>query len=124
MPGLVPGIHVLAAPEQERRGWPGHLARRRASRFRPAMTGSELISTSPIQRLVPPKNPLLVERDPPVARQIRLDVRARRNAVAQFDETGNFALERLHAFRKGVAQSLPDPPHRHAPLPQAPPAPL
>jgi hypothetical protein len=23
MPGLVPGIHVLAALEQERRGWPG-----------------------------------------------------------------------------------------------------
>jgi hypothetical protein len=22
MPGLVPGIHVLAAREQERRGWP------------------------------------------------------------------------------------------------------
>jgi hypothetical protein len=25
MPGLVPGIHVLAALKQERRGWPGHL---------------------------------------------------------------------------------------------------
>jgi len=37
MPGLVPGIHVLAALEQERRGWPGHPARRRASRFCPAM---------------------------------------------------------------------------------------
>jgi hypothetical protein len=23
MPGLVPGIHVLAAIKQERRGWPG-----------------------------------------------------------------------------------------------------
>jgi hypothetical protein len=23
MPGLVPGIHVLAGLEQERRGWPG-----------------------------------------------------------------------------------------------------
>src|SRR5664279_5492716 len=32
MPGLVPGIHVLA------RGWPDHPARRRASRFSPAMT--------------------------------------------------------------------------------------
>src|SRR6478735_11208992 len=72
------------------------------------MTGSELISTSPIQRLVPPKNPLLVERDPPVAGQIGLDVRARRNAVAQFDETGNLALERLHAFRKGIPKSLDD----------------
>jgi hypothetical protein len=38
MPGLVPGIHVLAALEKERRGWPGRLARRRASRFCPAMT--------------------------------------------------------------------------------------
>jgi len=37
MPGLVPGIHVLAAFKQERRGWPGRLARRRASRFCPAM---------------------------------------------------------------------------------------
>jgi hypothetical protein len=35
MAGLVPGIHVLAALKQERRGWPGHLARRRASRFLP-----------------------------------------------------------------------------------------
>jgi hypothetical protein len=24
MPGLVPGIHVLAAQMQERRGWPGN----------------------------------------------------------------------------------------------------
>src|SRR5664279_4755317 len=31
MPGLVPGIHVLRAEKQEGRGWPGHLARRRAS---------------------------------------------------------------------------------------------
>jgi hypothetical protein len=38
IPGLVPGIHVLVAVKQERRGWPGHLARRRASRFCPAMT--------------------------------------------------------------------------------------
>src|SRR6266480_2369506 len=39
MPGLVPGIHVLCLmPEGLRRGWPGHLTRRRASRFCPAMT--------------------------------------------------------------------------------------
>jgi len=37
MPGLVPDIHVFAFSRQERRGWPGHLARRRASRFCPAM---------------------------------------------------------------------------------------
>src|ERR1700682_4091994 len=38
MPGLVPGIHVFTTRQQERRGWPGHPARRRASRFGPAMT--------------------------------------------------------------------------------------
>ena len=42
MPGLVPGIHVLSVATCDvstgRRGWPGHAARRRASRFRPAMT--------------------------------------------------------------------------------------
>ena len=40
MPGLVPGIHVFTPIEQERRGWPGRQARRRASRFCPAMTES------------------------------------------------------------------------------------
>jgi hypothetical protein len=38
MPGLVPGIDVLSSLKQKRCGWPGHLARRRASRFCPAMT--------------------------------------------------------------------------------------
>ena len=39
MPGLVPGIHVFLVPAKlKRRGWPGHPARRRASRFCPAMT--------------------------------------------------------------------------------------
>jgi ribosome-binding factor A len=33
MPGLVPGIHDLKRHQLERRGWPGHLARRRTSRF-------------------------------------------------------------------------------------------
>jgi len=33
MPGLVPGIHALSALPQERRRWPGHPTRRRASRF-------------------------------------------------------------------------------------------
>jgi hypothetical protein len=37
MPGLVPGIHVLTAPTQERRGWPGHS---------PAMTTPLMISAS------------------------------------------------------------------------------
>jgi hypothetical protein len=35
MPGLVPGIHVLTALKQERRGWPGRS---------PAMTESESLS--------------------------------------------------------------------------------
>jgi hypothetical protein len=35
MPGLVPGIHVLASLEQERRGWPGRS---------PAMTKIESFS--------------------------------------------------------------------------------
>jgi hypothetical protein len=37
MPGLVPGIHVLAASKQERGGWPGRS---------PAMTKSESFSSS------------------------------------------------------------------------------
>src|SRR6266851_2526080 len=41
MPGLVPGIHVLQRSMKGRRGWPGHLARRRASRCYPAMTASK-----------------------------------------------------------------------------------
>src|SRR5450631_105674 len=55
MPGLVPGIHVLTSLQQERRGWPGHPARRRAEpvigprfartrwRFCPAMTSRWMI---------------------------------------------------------------------------------
>src|ERR1700731_4831746 len=41
MPGLIPGIHVLQRSMQGRRGWPGHPARRRASRCYPAMTASK-----------------------------------------------------------------------------------
>src|SRR5258705_9280366 len=78
------------------------------SRFRVWSYGPSRNDELPIQRLVPPENPVLVERDPSVARQIRLDVRPRRHPVAQFDETGNFALESLHAFRKGITQSLDD----------------
>src|SRR3954465_8510703 len=42
MPGLVPGIHVFTTAPRARRGWPGHLARRRASRFCPAMTRNHM----------------------------------------------------------------------------------
>src|SRR4051812_39588726 len=110
MPGLGPGIHdLLILVRGQRRGWPGHRRAEATPSFRrlcPAMTARELARASPIQRLVPAEDPLLVERDPPVAGQIGFDVRARRNAVAQFDETGNFALESLHAFRKCIAKSL------------------
>src|SRR5947207_14558435 len=68
----------------------------------------------PIQRLVLPENPVLVERDPSIARQIRLDVRPRRDAVAQLDEAGNFLLERLLAFWKGVALPFPNLKQREA----------
>src|SRR6266480_7218429 len=54
MPGLVPGIHVLCLmPEGLRRGWPGHLTRRRASRFCPAMTSRvyfEILGVSGLRR--------------------------------------------------------------------------
>jgi hypothetical protein len=50
MPGLVPGIHVFLGCL--RRGWPGHLARRRASRFRPAMTATIIRVAS--EKLRPP----------------------------------------------------------------------
>src|ERR1700730_8487887 len=38
MPGLDPGIHQSSSKVSEEDGSPGHLARRRASRFCPAMT--------------------------------------------------------------------------------------
>src|SRR5258708_39918692 len=38
MAGLVPAIHVLLTSRDKGRGCPGHLARRRASRFCPGMT--------------------------------------------------------------------------------------
>src|SRR3981189_3194602 len=41
MGGLVPAIHVLLAALASRRGCPGHLARRRASRFCPGMATYE-----------------------------------------------------------------------------------
>src|SRR5450631_4226340 len=44
----MPGIHVFATGRREKiRGWPGHLARRRASRFCPAMTQETSIIAQP-----------------------------------------------------------------------------
>ena len=40
MVGLVPAIHVFTSTHAQRRECPGHLARRRASRFCPGMTPS------------------------------------------------------------------------------------
>src|SRR5215218_4770187 len=45
MAGLVPAIHVLLSDARLRRGCPGHLARRRASRFCPGMTTREPVVT-------------------------------------------------------------------------------
>jgi hypothetical protein len=44
MPGLVPGIHVFIAEQQEERGWPGHRqaeATPSFGRLCPAMTETE-----------------------------------------------------------------------------------
>jgi hypothetical protein len=40
MPGLVPGIHVLVADKQERRGWPGRS---------PAMT-EKRVASKPLEK--------------------------------------------------------------------------
>jgi len=40
MAGLDPAIHVFLAATPSRRGWPGHPARRRASRFQ-SIIGSD-----------------------------------------------------------------------------------
>src|SRR5690349_24414340 len=77
------------------------------------------MTDSPIQIPVPPKNPLLVEIDPAVTRQISLDVGPRRNAVAQANQSRNVRLERLHALWKSVAQSLHDLEQREVDIGQA-----
>src|SRR3979411_316242 len=50
MPGLVPGIHVfLSSLKKKSCGWPGHLARRRASRFCPAMRQQNSLNSRRIE---------------------------------------------------------------------------
>src|SRR4030088_2819950 len=50
MPGLVPGIHVfLSSLKKKSRGWPVHLARRRASSFCPAMTQQNSLNSRRIE---------------------------------------------------------------------------
>src|SRR5882724_3496385 len=66
------------------------------------------MTISNIQRFVTAENAVLVEGDAPIAGKISLDVRPRSDAVAQIDQPGNPALERLHAVGKGVAQPLHD----------------
>src|SRR6202023_1182175 len=51
MPGLIPGIHVLQRSMQGRRGWPGHLTRRRASRCYPAMAASKTSQSTDVRHL-------------------------------------------------------------------------
>src|ERR1700681_3923033 len=63
MAGLVPAIHALLVWTQARRGCPGHLARRRASRFCPGMTATNAFPcscTSPAKRLAPACFPALL----------------------------------------------------------------
>src|SRR4030088_763952 len=61
-----------------------------------------------IQRLVAPKNAVLVEGDAAVAGEIGLEVGSGGDAVVQIDQAGNLALEGFHAFWKGVAQPFHD----------------
>src|ERR1700716_3374771 len=61
-----------------------------------------------IQRLVAPKNAVLVEGDTAVAGEIGLEVGSGGDAVVQIDQAGNLALEGFHAFWKGVAQAFHD----------------
>ena len=61
-----------------------------------------------IQRLVAPEDAVFVEGNAAVAGEIGLDVRPRGDAVVQIDQARDLALERLHAFWKGVAQPFDD----------------
>src|ERR1700740_544883 len=74
---------------------PGRLAR-----------GEPGMTESVIQLFVIPENTLIVELDPALAIQIRLDLRPRGDAVAQTDQSRNFLLECFHPVRKGVAKSF------------------
>src|SRR6266849_8326743 len=77
MPGLVPGIHVFALSKRVRRGWPGHLARRRASRFCPAMTASSFNVYAPLSAIAEQR------REPLLAVAGEIDDAAAGGAVAR-----------------------------------------
>src|SRR6201996_3269466 len=76
---------------------------------------------STIQFLVMPENPIRIERNPALAREIRLDVRSRGDAVAQIDQAWDLALERLHSFRERIAQAFDELEHREVDIGQPPP---
>src|SRR5262245_30163299 len=78
-------------------------------------------SASRIQLPVAPEDAVLVERNPPLAFEIGLDLRPRRDAVAQRNEAGDIRLERLHPVREGVAQALNDLEQREIDIGDAPP---
>src|SRR5579862_1861118 len=59
---------------------------------------------SNIQRLVVAEDAVLVERNASVAREIPRDLRSRGDAIMQFAQSPNVALESPHPPRKSVAQ--------------------
>src|ERR1039458_8993985 len=66
------------------------------------------MTESNIQLFIMAEDAVLVEGDAPVAGKIGLDVRSDGDAVVQIDQALNFALEGLHAIRKGITQPLDD----------------
>src|SRR6185437_6798175 len=82
---------------------------------RPGMTNSR------IQFLVAAEDAVLVEGNPPLAFEIGLDLRPRRDAITQREEAGDFLLERIHALGERIAQALDDLEQREVDIGDAPP---
>ena len=59
-----------------------------------------------IQLGITPKDPQLVERQPPLRREVRRDPRPRRHAIAERDQAREPPLEARHRVRERVAQPL------------------
>src|SRR6516164_10951907 len=55
-----------------------------------------------------PEQAALVERNSPIACEVGLDVRPRRDTAVQIDEARDFTFKLLHPLWKGVAQPLHD----------------
>src|SRR6516225_1677028 len=75
----------------------------------------------PVELLVAAEDALLVEGNAPLAREIGLDVRPRRDAAMQGNEAGNLLLVRHHALRESVAQAVDDLEQREIDISQPPP---